>query len=85
MFPNIKEFIAFIITLDSGLYRVTYAMGEVEYWLLDVDNLRIRIVYDNYSAMSDVGNTSESDFSFINFQDLANEEFYACMTSIKEL
>lgn len=85
MFPNIKEFIAYIITLDSGLYRVTYAMGEVEYWLLDVDNLRIRIVYDNYSSMSDVGNTSESDFSFMNFQDFANDEFYACMTSMTEL
>lgn len=85
MFKNMKEFIAYIITLDSGLYRVTYEMGEVEYWLLDVDNLRIRIVYDNYSSMSDVGSTRENDFSFINFQDLANEEFYACMTSMIEL
>lgn len=85
MFQNIKEFIAFIITLDSGLYRVTYEMGEVEYWLLDVDNLRIRIVYDNYSSMSDVSSTMDSDFTFMSFFDFANEEFYACITEIKEL
>jgi hypothetical protein len=85
MFKNFKEFMAYIITLESGLYRITYEMGEVEYWLLDVDNLRIRIVYDNYSPMSDVGSTKESDFTFMTFFDFANEEFYACVTSIEEL
>lgn len=84
-FKSFKQFLKYVKTLDSGIYRVCSFHGEVEYWLLDVENMRVRIVYDNYSSMNDIATTNVYNFEFIHFKDFANSDFYDNIEEIKEI
>jgi len=84
-FKSMNQFLKYIKTLDSGIYRVHSFHGETEYWLLDVENMRVRIVYDNYSSMNDIANTDVHNFQFIHFKDFANSDFYDNIIEIKEI
>lgn len=72
----------------SGCFLVDYdiAYGMIVYkevWLLDVDTMRVKIVYDNYSHLSDI--TQENEFHWMSFSDFVDEEFYKLIYQIVEV
>lgn len=85
MFKTYKKFIDYIKSLDSGLYRIDYVDGETEYWLLDVPNLRVRFIYDNYSMMNSISEGKLDYFQFATFNQFANQDFFKFIQTIKEL
>jgi hypothetical protein len=90
MFDTYDEFEHYIKKYyDNGCFIVECEQLEglmpplVEVWLLDVENMRVRIVYDNYSDMSDV--TKEHDLGWLSFAEFSTEEFYKFISKITEV
>ena len=69
----------FVVSFDMAYGMIMYK----EVWLLDVDTMKVKIVYDNYSHLSDV--TQENEFHWMSFSDFANEEFYKRICKIVEV
>lgn len=69
----------FVVSFDMAYGMIMYK----EVWLLDVDTMRVRIVYDNYSHLSDV--TQENEFHWMSFSDFAHDEFYKLICAISQV
>ena len=72
----------------SGCFSVSFdvAYGMMMYkevWLLDVDTMKVKILYDNYSHLSDV--TQEHEYRWMSFSDFVNKEFYKFICKIVEV
>ena len=51
-FKSYQEFVDYIKSLGSGVYKCLGFHGEEEYWLVNAGDSKIKVIYDNYSGFN---------------------------------
>jgi hypothetical protein len=51
-FKSYQEFVDYIKSLGSGVYKCVGFHGEEEYWLVNAGDSEIKVIYDNYSGFN---------------------------------